>query len=112
MVAEGAGAASVAAVMYNKVPVKGSITQSQLKAKLTQRKADYEAAGNTAAAEKIDVNRELMASDLATSDLTAEPLDSASSLYGNPAAFAAGTSADAVADTAEHLGLALNVTHY
>lgn len=51
--------------------VKGSITQSQLKAKLTQRKADYEAAGNTAAAEKIDVNRELMASDLATSDLTA-----------------------------------------
>lgn len=51
--------------------VKGSLTQSQLKAKLMQRKADYEAAGNTAAAEKIDVNRELMASDLATSDLTA-----------------------------------------
>ena len=51
--------------------VKGSITQSQLKAKLTQRKADYMAAGNTAAADKIDVNRELMASDLATSDLTA-----------------------------------------
>lgn len=51
--------------------VKGSLTQSQLKAKLTQRKADYMAAGNTAAAEKIDVNRELMASDLATSDLTA-----------------------------------------
>ena len=51
--------------------VKGSITQSQLKAKLTQRKADYMAAGNTAAAEKIDVNRELVASDLATSDLTA-----------------------------------------
>ena len=45
-------------------------------------------------------------------DLHAAPLDSASSLYGNPAAFAAGTSADAVADTAEHLGLALNVTHY
>ena len=37
--------------------VKGSLTQSQLKAKLTQRKADYMAAGNTAAAEKIDVNR-------------------------------------------------------
>ena len=51
--------------------VKGSLTQSQLKAKLTQRKADYMAAGNTAAADKIDVNRELMASDLATSDLTA-----------------------------------------
>ena len=45
-------------------------------------------------------------------DLHAAPLDSAFSLYGNPAAFAAGTSADAVADTAEHLGLALNVTHY
>ena len=51
--------------------VKGSITQSQLKAKLTQRKADYMAAGNTTAAEKINVNRELLASDLATSDLTA-----------------------------------------
>ena len=42
-------------------------------------------------------------------DLHVEPLDSASSLYGNPAAFAAGTSVDAVADTVEHLGLALNV---
>ena len=42
-------------------------------------------------------------------DLHVEPLDASSALYGNPAAFAAGTSADAVADTAEHLGLALDV---
>ncbi len=51
--------------------VKGSITQSQLKAKLEQRKADYIANGDMASADKIDVNRELSASDLATSDLTA-----------------------------------------
>ena len=42
-------------------------------------------------------------------DLHVEPLDSTSALYGNPAAFAAGTSADAVADTVEKLGLALKV---
>lgn len=42
-------------------------------------------------------------------DLHVEPLDAASSLYGNPAAFAAGISSDAVVDTVENLGLALNV---
>ena len=42
-------------------------------------------------------------------DLHVEPLDATSALYGNPAAFAAGTSADAVADTVEKLGLALKV---
>ena len=51
--------------------VKGSLTQSQLKAKLEQRKKDYLAAGDTAAAEKIDIERELVAGDLATSDLQA-----------------------------------------
>lgn len=51
--------------------VKGSITQSQLKAKLAQRKADYLAAGNTAAADKINIDRDLAASDLSVSDLTA-----------------------------------------
>ena len=34
--------------------VKGSITQSQLKAKLEKRKADYLAAGDTESANKID----------------------------------------------------------
>ena len=42
-------------------------------------------------------------------DLHVEPLDSASPLYGHPAAFAAGTSEDAIEDTAANLGLALNV---
>ena len=42
-------------------------------------------------------------------DLHVEPLDSASPLYGHPAAFAAGTSEDAIKDTAANLGLALNV---
>lgn len=51
--------------------VRGSITQSQLKAKLEQRKAEYLQAGDAAAAAKIDVNRELVAGDLSTSDLTA-----------------------------------------
>lgn len=51
--------------------VKGSITQSQLKAKLEARKAEYLAAGDTEAAEKIDTERELTPSDLATSDLLA-----------------------------------------
>ena len=51
--------------------VRGSLTQSQLRAKLEQRKADYLAAGDTASAEKIDTERELTASDLATSDLMA-----------------------------------------
>ena len=51
--------------------VKGSITQSQLKAKLTQRKADYLASGDSVSAGKIDENRELVAGDLATSDLQA-----------------------------------------
>lgn len=51
--------------------VRGSLTQSQLKAKLEQRKADYLAAGDTESAEKIDTERAITASDLATSDLTA-----------------------------------------
>lgn len=51
--------------------VKGSLTQSQLKAKLEARKAEYLAAGDTEAADKIDTARELTASDLATSDLLA-----------------------------------------
>lgn len=51
--------------------VKGSITQSQLKAKLAQRKADYLANGDTVSAAKINENRELVAGDLATSDLQA-----------------------------------------
>ena len=42
-------------------------------------------------------------------DLHVEPLDPASPLYGHPAAFAAGTSEDAIEDTAANLGLALNV---
>lgn len=42
-------------------------------------------------------------------DLHVEPLDGTSPLYGNPAAFAAGTSAEAVSDTVANLGLALNV---
>ena len=51
--------------------VKGSITQSQLKAKLTARKEALLAAGDTAGAAKIDTERELTPSDLAMSDLTA-----------------------------------------
>ena len=51
--------------------VRGSLTQSQLKAKLEQRKADYLAAGDTESADKIDTERMLTAGDLATSDLTA-----------------------------------------
>ena len=51
--------------------VKGSLTQSQLKAKLEARKAEYLAAGDTEAADKIDTERELTAGDLATSDLQA-----------------------------------------
>lgn len=42
-------------------------------------------------------------------DLHVEPLDPTSPLYGHPAAFAAGTSEDAIKDTAANLGLALNV---
>lgn len=42
-------------------------------------------------------------------DLHVEPLDPTSSLYGNPAAFALGTSEEAVEDTAQNLGLALRV---
>lgn len=43
------------------------------------------------------------------SDLHIEPLDPSSVLAGNPAAFAAGTSEEAVKDTAENLGLALRL---
>ena len=42
-------------------------------------------------------------------DLHVEPLDGSSPLCGNPAAFATGTSMDAVTDTVENLGLALQV---
>lgn len=42
-------------------------------------------------------------------ELHIEPLDSSSPLYGNPAAFAAGTSEEAVEDTAQNLGLAMRV---
>ena len=42
-------------------------------------------------------------------DLHVEPLDASSVLCRNPTAFAAGISADAVADTVEKLGLALRV---
>lgn len=51
--------------------VKGSLTQEELTAKLTARKSELLADGDTAGAAAIDVNRELKASDLKTSDLTA-----------------------------------------
>lgn len=38
-----------------------------------------------------------------------EPLDTTSSLFGNPTAFASGTSIEAITDTAKNLGLALQV---
>ncbi len=50
--------------------VKGSITQSELKKKLEAKKADLLKSGDEEAANKIDVNRELKASDLSTSDMT------------------------------------------
>ncbi|MDM8200284.1 hypothetical protein [Allofournierella massiliensis] len=43
------------------------------------------------------------------SDLHVEPLDQKSPLFGNTAAFALGTSSEAIADTAKHLGLAISV---
>ena len=42
-------------------------------------------------------------------DISIEPLDKTSSLYTNPSRFAMGTSTEAVEDTADNLGLALNV---
>lgn len=51
--------------------VKGSMTQSQLRAKLEAKRQAFIEAGDTAGAAKIDVNRELTAGDLATSDLQA-----------------------------------------
>lgn len=42
-------------------------------------------------------------------DLHVEPLDGTSPLYGHTSAFAAGTSEEAVTDTVDNLGLALNV---
>lgn len=42
-------------------------------------------------------------------DMRIEPLDQTSPLYGNISAFAAGTSAEAVEDTAQNLGLAMRV---
>lgn len=41
--------------------------------------------------------------------LEIEPLDKSSPLYGNVSAFVAGTTTDAVEDTADHLGLAARV---
>ena len=49
--------------------VKGSLTQSQLKEKLTLRKQNYLDNGDTAAAARIDVDRALEASDLTVGDL-------------------------------------------
>lgn len=43
------------------------------------------------------------------SDLSVEPLSKTSPLFGNLSAFAAGTSTDAVEDTANNLGLAIRV---
>ena len=45
----------------------------------------------------------------AVSDLTIEPLDRASPLYGTLSAFVPGTTQEAVDDTADHLGLALSI---
>lgn len=42
-----------------------------------------------------------------TNELTVESLDRASSLFGNPTEFAAGTSNEAIEDTADNLGLAI-----
>ena len=42
-------------------------------------------------------------------ELTVEPLDKTAALYGNPSAFASGTSMEAIEDTADHLGLAIRV---
>ncbi len=42
-------------------------------------------------------------------ELHIEPLDKMSPLYGNLSAFAAGTSAESIEDTAENLGLAMQV---
>lgn len=42
-------------------------------------------------------------------ELTVEPLDAASPLFGSPAAFAAGVSKEAVEDTAKNLGLAMRI---
>ena len=57
--------------MMVKPTVSGSITQAQLKEKLTERKAAYAKANNAEAAAKVDVDRKLEASDLTVADLTA-----------------------------------------
>ena len=51
--------------------VKGSITQSQLAAKLSARRQAYLDAGDTESAEKINVNRTLESADLSVNDLQA-----------------------------------------
>ena len=51
--------------------VKGSITQSQLAAKLSARRQAYLDAGDTESAEKINVNRALESADLSVNDLQA-----------------------------------------
>lgn len=43
-------------------------------------------------------------------ELTVEPLDTSSSLFGSPASFAAGVSKEAVEDTARNLGLAMRIS--
>ena len=50
--------------------VKGSLTQSELTAKLTARKAELLAAGDTEAAAAIDVNRAIVPGDLTVAELT------------------------------------------
>lgn len=50
--------------------VKGSMTQSELRKKLEAKKADLLKAGDAEGAAKIDVERELKASDLSTADMT------------------------------------------
>lgn len=57
--------------MCVKPTVSGSLTQGQLKERLMARKESLVAAKDTAAADKVDVERKLMASDLKVEDLKA-----------------------------------------
>lgn len=51
--------------------VKGSLTQGQLRAKLEAKKAELIKAGEMEAADEIEIDREIKASDLGTNDMTA-----------------------------------------
>lgn len=51
--------------------IKGTLTQSELKEKLIQRKESFLQSGDTEAAGKIDTEREISVSDLQISDLKA-----------------------------------------